>query len=45
LEKDNTALPGVGVPIEVAGRKVVKISMFFTWDGKSCAACGFDRTR
>jgi len=29
LEKDSTARPVVGRPMEVAGRNVVKISMFF----------------
>ena len=38
LENDNTARPDVGCPIEVAGRKVVKISMFFTGDGRSLLA-------
>ena len=28
FENDNTAVPGRGLPINVAGRKVVKINMF-----------------
>ena len=29
FENDSIAVPGRGLPIQVAGRKVVKISMFF----------------
>ncbi len=35
LENESTALPAVGLPIAVAGRKIVKISMFFNGVG-SC---------
>jgi len=31
LENEITAVPAVGIPIDIAGRKVVKISMFFTF--------------
>ena len=44
-ENESTALPEVGRPMDVAGRKVVKISMFFTCEGSSLAASGFDNTR
>ena len=45
FENDNTARPGVGLPIAVAGRNVVKMSMFFTWGSKAVASLGFDRIR
>jgi hypothetical protein len=45
LEKERTAVPAVGWPMAVAGRNVVKISMFFTCGGKSFICCGFDNTR
>jgi len=44
-ENESTALPVVGRPIDMAGRKVVKISMFFTCEGSSLVASGFDSTR
>ncbi len=31
FENEITARPDVGIPIDMAGRKVVKISMFFTF--------------
>ena len=36
FEKDKTARPEVGRPIDIAGRKVVKISIRFTC-GRSCS--------
>ena len=30
FENESTAVPGRGLPIQVAGRKVVKINMFLT---------------
>jgi len=44
-ENESTALPDVGRPIDMAGRNVVKISIFFTCGGSSWAAPGFDNTR
>jgi len=44
-ENESTAVPDVGRPIDVAGRKVVKISIFFTCGGRSLFALGFDNTR
>ena len=45
FENDNTALPEVGLPIDVAGRKVVKMSMFFTCGSNDLASVGFERMR
>ena len=45
LAKDKTARPVVGLPIYVAGRKVVKINMFFTSLGKSFLPLGSERMR
>ena len=45
LANDNTARPGVGRPIDVAGRKVVKINMFFTAGNISCASFESDKIR
>jgi len=45
LEKDNTARPDVGLPIVVAGRKVVKMSMFFTCGNRSLESLGSEMIR
>ena len=45
LENDSTARPVVGRPMEVAGRNVVKISMFLTWGSNSLDCTGSDRMR
>ena len=45
LENESTALPEVGLPIDVAGRKVVKMSMFFTCGSRDLVSSGFDRIR
>ena len=45
LENESTARPAVGCPMEVAGRNVVKMSMFFTCGGKSVDSWGVDKTR
>lgn len=31
FENERIAVPGRGLPIQVAGRKVVKINIFLTW--------------
>lgn len=45
FENDNTAVPEVGRPIDVAGRKVVKMSMFFTCGSSVLASVGLERMR
>src|SRR5437762_13136812 len=45
LEKDSTARPVVGRPMDVAGRNVVKISMFLTWGSNSLDCTESDRMR
>ena len=45
FENESTALPEVGLPIDVAGRKVVKMSMFFTCGSRDLVSSGFDRIR
>ena len=45
LANDNTARPGVGRPIDVAGRNVVKINIFFTAGKISCASFESDNIR
>lgn len=45
LEKESTAVPERGRPIQVAGRNVVKINMFFTCRGRSFSLSGSDRIR
>jgi hypothetical protein len=45
LEKEITARPAVGRPIESAGRKVVKISRFFTCGSMALASSDCDRMR
>ena len=36
FENESTARPGVGRPIDIAGRNVVKISMLFTSGQQLC---------
>ena len=43
FENDNTARPAVGRPYEVAGRKRVKINMFFTCGSRSGEVLDSDR--
>ena len=45
LEKDSMARPDVGAPIDVAGRNVVKISMFFTCGERSFGLRGPESIR
>jgi hypothetical protein len=45
FENESTARPAVGMPIEVAGRKVVKMSMFFTCGNNSCESLELDKIR
>lgn len=45
FENDNTARPGIGRPIDVAGRKVVKISMFLTCGNSSSESSPSERMR
>ena len=40
LENDNTARDEIGRPIDIAGRKVVKISIRFTCGSSSCDSPG-----
>src|SRR5215813_3611269 len=43
FEKESTARPAVGLPIDIAGRKVVKISMFLTRGSRSFELSGSER--
>ena len=45
FENDNTARLGVGRPIDSAGRKVVKISICFTFGSTSCDSFESERIR
>lgn len=45
FENDRTAVPFVGLPIESAGRNVVKISRFFNCGNTAFASSGCDRMR
>ena len=46
MENDSTARPTVGLPIEVAGRKVVNsVSIILTCGERSLASCGLDKIR
>ncbi len=45
FEKEITARPGVGTPIESAGRKVVKIRRFFNCGSTSLVPSGSERMR
>jgi hypothetical protein len=45
LENDSTACPGVGRPIDIAGRKVVKISILFTSGSSFCEPSGSEMMR
>ena len=45
FEKDSTARPVVGRPMEVAGRNVVKISMFLTFGSNSLDCTESERMR
>ena len=45
LENDNTACPGVGRPIDIAGRNVVKISILFTSGNSFCEPPGSEMIR
>lgn len=45
FEKDSTARPEIGRPIEVAGRKVVKINAFLTSDDKLLDSSLLESTR
>ena len=45
FENDSTARPEVGRPIDKAGRKVVKISILFTWGNTSLDSSGSERMR
>ena len=45
LENDSTARPHVGRPIDMAGRKVVKISMRFTSGSTSLLSLESERIR
>ena len=42
-ENESTARDGIGRPIDIAGRKVVKISMRFTWGRSACDSPGSER--
>jgi hypothetical protein len=45
FENDKTARPDLGWPIKVAGRKVVKMSIFLTCGGKPFVSSGLESTR
>ena len=45
FENERTAVPFVGLPIESAGRNVVKISRFFNCGNTAFASSGCDRMR
>jgi hypothetical protein len=45
FENDSTARPGVGLPIDMAGRNVVKISILFTSGSSFCVPSGSEMIR
>jgi hypothetical protein len=42
-ENDNTARDEIGLPIDMAGRKVVKINILFTCGNNCCDSFGSER--
>lgn len=45
FENDRTARPGVGLPIDMAGRNVVKINILFTSGSSFCVPSGSEMIR